>query len=123
MIFARTAQAFKPDLLVVESGTIYSIIDINDFVDASGITPETNGQYGMKNWMQIHAGSSVHRAEGTLLSLTAMVTVLGDWPANSPDLNRIENLRAILKAPFEEESPSTKEELINVIMAARDNCR
>jgi hypothetical protein len=48
--------------------------------------------------------------------LNTMVTGIENWPSCSPDLNRIENLWAIMKRRAEGLHPKTKEELINVLM-------
>ena len=45
-----------------------------------------------------------------------------DWPGNSPDLNPIENLWAIVKQKVRESRPNSKKELIHAIEAAW-NCQ
>jgi transposase len=47
-----------------------------------------------------------------------MVNFLENWLSESPDLNRIENLWAILKRGVEEFGPWTKGELMKVILTA-----
>jgi transposase len=50
-----------------------------------------------------------------------MTNVLDGWPAASPDLNPIENLRAILKRLVEEAQTTSRRELINVVMVTEEN--
>jgi transposase len=121
MVFAGISHEFKSSLVAVEPGSIDAIAYVDDFVDGSGIIPNMNGRYGMKQWTYMQDGASVHRAESTMAYLTTMVNVLDGWPAGSPDLNPIENLWDVLKMRVEKEKPLTREGFIDVIMAAWDN--
>jgi hypothetical protein len=47
--------------------------------------------------LYLQVGASAHRAESTISSLNAIVDIFEDRPANSPNLNPIQNLWATLK--------------------------
>jgi hypothetical protein len=72
-------------------------------IAASDVIELINARHGQKGWVFQHDGASPHRAKITRQFLEPLcLTVLSDfhWPANSPDLNVIENLQAILSGEW-----------------------
>ena len=67
-------------------------------------------------------GATCHTSKSTLEYLsTKGVPVLTPWPANSPDLNPVENMWSIVAREVEKAMPiATKDELWGVVLAAWD---
>lgn len=61
-------------------------------------------------------GATSHTAKDTYKWLQTKCRFIQGWLANSPDLNSIENLRAIIKAAVEKTKPQTVEDLKKVII-------
>jgi transposase len=116
MVFAGISRDYKSTLIMIESGTVDAESYVDEFVDQSGIIPDMNQRYGPRQWTYMQDGASVHTASATMEYLRAMVSVLRDWPAHSPDLNPIENLWAIMKRRVEQLQPVTKEDLMRVLV-------
>ena len=73
-----------------------------------------NKRFGEKGYVFQQDGASSHRSAATLHFLSEKVKLLSEdvkWPANSPYLNVIENLWAIIKARINTENIKTPKEL------------
>jgi len=60
-------------------------------------------------------GESVQQPKRTANWRTKQGIIRLDWPANSPDLNPIENVWAVLKANVKKHRPSTVQQLTRAI--------
>jgi transposase len=83
-----------------------------------------NARHGQKGWVFQHDGASPHRAKTTRQFLEPLGLTLSSefhWPANSQDLNAIENLWAIVKLRMATQDSKTADELWKSVRTAWDN--
>lgn len=72
-------------------------------------------QKGQSNWYFMQEGAHPYVSKHTLLFLDKRMGLLGNWSANSPDLNPIEHSWPILKYIMREKNPKSIQELVKVI--------
>jgi transposase len=81
---------------------------------------DPNARHGRGKWYLMQDGASSHMAQATTKFLSDLCLILPGWPPNSPDLNPIEIIWAIMKRRVKRTAPQTKEELINIIKIVWD---
>jgi transposase len=86
----------------------------------SRLVEDMNERCGPHAWYFMQKGASVHTAKSTTDYLQSVRLVLPGWPPNSPDLNPIEMIWALLKVRVKVHHPQTKEELQEMITRAWD---
>lgn len=69
-----------------------------------------------EGYVLVQDNARAHVAWDTLLFLVGNGVDFSSWPSQSPDLNPIENLWAVMKTKVEAELPTTKPELKNAIV-------
>lgn len=116
MIFGVIGVGYKSKLLIVE-GSINAQRYIQNCEEINFIE-ELDEKYGFLNWVFMQDGATCHTAESSLEYLENLCDVICDWPPNSPDLNPIELLWAIMKkrvAVAQRGKEITKQELIEIL--------
>ena len=89
-----------------------SRVDSDEYVRVLGVALPV--VYSSRHILQ-HDGAPCHQSCQTTVYLTSKcICMLSDWPAQSPDLNLIENLWEILKENVRKRNPNTLNELWSV---------
>ncbi len=118
MIFAAIGKDYKSKLVIVEGS-----IDNEKYIEnikQSGLIDDLDNTLGRGNWIYMQDGATSHTSKSTVKWLKSCCKFIQGWPANSPDLNPIEHLWAILKAAVYKLKPRSVEELKNVLQTAWD---
>ena len=80
------------------------------------LLPTIQMQFGNDNFVFQQDGTPCHKSRAIKEFLRAnSIEVLAPWPGNSPDLNPIENLWAILKKQVDKQKPTNCKQLQTLI--------
>ena len=107
MVWGMIAFGYKSKLLFVEN-TIGADSYIK-LLDESGVLEDAASIFGDTFKFQ-QDGAPAHTARKTMSYLSEKCDVIINWPANSPDLNVIEMVWAIMKAVLSEVRPKSVDE-------------
>lgn len=118
MIFGVIGVGYKSRLLIVDS-TINTQKYIEN-CEKVGFINDLNALHGPLNWIFMQDGATCHTAEAAMQYLEEECDVISDWPANSPDLNPIELLWAIMKKRVENRTAISKEQLKQIVQQVWD---
>lgn len=118
MIFGVIGVGYKSRLLIVDS-TINTQKYIENCEKVDFIN-ELNALHGPLNWIYMQDGATCHTAAAAMDYLEDRCDVISDWPANSPDLNPIELLWAIMKARVENRQAISKDQLKQIVQQVWD---
>jgi hypothetical protein len=118
MIFGVIGPDYKSRLLFVE-GTIDAERYIRNLSDL-GFIEELDHKHGALEWIFQQDGAPCHTSQKAVDWIEENCDLLSEWPANSPDLNPIELVWALLKHSVAAIGPETIEELKQVIQQTWD---
>lgn len=116
MIWGAIAKDFKSPLILID-GKLNSIKYIKMLED-NNIFHLLNKRFGNNGYVFQQDGASSHTAAITINFLSQKVKLLKDdikWPANSPDLNVIEIIWAIIKSRINIEKVENKKDLFEKV--------
>lgn len=111
MVYGAIAYNCKSELVLVE-GKINYLVHLQD-VKASKIIEKCDSMFGSRNWYLVQDGAPSHTKDIPIKQLLQSVNIYSGWPANSPCLNPIEMVWAIIKKRLRkyQTNPKTAEEL------------
>ncbi len=114
MIWAAMSSAGFGPLCFLKS-TVNAAI-YQDILE-SFMLPSADKLYGDADYIFQHDLAPVHTAKGTKSWFNNHGVLVLDWPANSPDLNPIENIWGIVKRKMRDTRPNNADDLKAAIKA------
>ena len=115
MIWAGIGFDFKSNLVICRNS-----VDAPEYIKillSSGAIEGMNRLHGRGRWTLMQDGAPSHFSEVTLDWLHKnKVAVVPGWPANSPDLNPIENLWAIMKRQVKKHVWKNNEKIDDILL-------
>ena len=115
MVWAGIGYNYKSELIFVES-TLGSAQYIKMLIENKVIEDIKNKISDREVFFQ-QDGAPAHNSKNTKEYLRSKISLVEDWPPNSPDLSVIENLWAILKKKVMRRNPTNLVELKEVLIA------
>jgi hypothetical protein len=118
MVFGAIGHDFKSKLVFIDEkvGADEYIQILKD----SGLFEDADAKFGPFVYIFMQDGAPGHTATKTIEFLKPRVRLLWGWPPNSPDLNPIEMVWAIMKRALNERKPQTKEEMCAILQEIWD---
>jgi transposase len=113
MIWGAIGEDYKSGCIFCSSGVDSE--EYQSILQRSELVKDLDALHGRFKWFFMQDGASAHTAKATSKFLSEICLLLPGWPPNSPDLNPIEIVWAIMKQRVKKENPKTKEELIKII--------
>lgn len=112
MIWGMVAQNFKSKLILVEKSVTKEFYK-NEIIE-SGVISDAIQVVG-KDFIFQQDGATAHTSKICIEAIRKQCRIINFWPSNSPDMNIIELLWAIIKIRVDQKRPENIEQLKSVI--------
>ena len=117
MCFAAIGVGFKSRLVVCK-GAVNSREYIR-CLEECGVRQAMDSKHGAFRWFLMQDGAPSHTCQETMKWLRDKINILPGWPPNSPDLNPIEMLWALIKHQLNKTTGPIEERLLEIWDAFR----
>lgn len=117
MIWAMIGQNYKSDIIFIEK-TMNKEVYLNKIINTE-IIPTAMSIIG-DDFIFQQDGATSHTTPLNIASIQKQCNIMLVWPPNSPDMNIIELLWAIIKYRIDQERPKNLDELKTVIIKVWD---
>ena len=113
MVWAAIGVGYKSKLMICRKSV--NSHEYRRVIHESEMVKELNESKGSGQWIYMQDGATPHTCQQTMLFLKKQMNVLANWPANSPDLNPIEHMWAILKKRIDTSCVKNVQELVSLL--------
>jgi hypothetical protein len=118
MVWGAIGTNFKSSLIICPGN-----IGSKEYIDflRKGFFIEADNHFGNRKWVFMQDGAPCHTSESSINNLHQHCLLFPFWPPNSPDLNPIETIWAIMKKKLKYDGISTQSAAIEIIQEAWNN--
>jgi hypothetical protein len=97
---------------------VEGIMNAEKYVDVlqRRMLPQTSEWFGDGQWVFMQDGAPCHTAKRSKEFLASQGVTVLDWPGNSPDMNPIETLWAIMKSRMQSMTITTNQQIITELI-------
>ena len=114
MVWAAIGVGYRSPLMICECSV--DSVEYRRLLEASKLVADCDAKYGRGRWTLMQDGAPAHLSAETMAWFRERhVAVVPGWPANSPDLNPIENLWAIMKRQVKKHQWTSTESIQGVL--------
>ena len=113
MVWGAIGYNYKSPLIICPKSVTAD--QYRKVITDSNMVLDLNEARGEGNWVFQQDGATPHTAKTTRVFLNKRMSYIEYWPANSPDMNPIEHLWAILKYRILEESPEDFQDMLRIM--------
>ena len=109
MVWGAISLNYRTPLIKCSSGV--TSLEYQKIIEESGLIQDMDAKHGRSKWTFMQDGAACHTAKTTEEWLDDQhVCVIPGWPPNSPDLNPIEMVWAVMKIQLRKQQVETEEE-------------